>query len=162
MTQKCDCCGRPATRHCAVDCGMSLCGAPLCDTCRHVDRKFGWTHMALRENVDLTAEPNAADFSFVEKPDEFRVTLQVIGEVRLTIKADDIEAARADARLQAEKMLDGDDGFGVELDDVEQVSVAHVQQSPRMYRVLNADGMKCQVSHLKPGMTPREPDEKGF
>jgi len=29
---------------CWTDCGMSLCGAPLCGDCRHVDEKYGWRH----------------------------------------------------------------------------------------------------------------------
>lgn len=37
-------CGQPATGMCWTDCGMSLCGAPICDTCRHIDETHGWTH----------------------------------------------------------------------------------------------------------------------
>ena len=37
-------CGKMTTGKCWTDCGMSLCGAPLCDNCRHVDEKYGWRH----------------------------------------------------------------------------------------------------------------------
>ena len=37
-------CGDQATGMCWTDCGMSLCGAPICDDCRHVDEKYGWRH----------------------------------------------------------------------------------------------------------------------
>lgn len=43
-TAKCTSCGKDATHSCAVDCGMSLCGAPLCDRCTHVDQAHGWAH----------------------------------------------------------------------------------------------------------------------
>ncbi len=41
---KCEGCGKPTTGRCWTDCGMSLCGAPLCGECRHVDEKYGWRH----------------------------------------------------------------------------------------------------------------------
>jgi len=37
-------CGKPANGMCWTDCGMSLCGAPICDTCRHIDETHGWSH----------------------------------------------------------------------------------------------------------------------
>lgn len=37
-------CGAPTDGMCWTDCGMSLCGAPLCKDCRHVDEKYGWRH----------------------------------------------------------------------------------------------------------------------
>lgn len=37
-------CGKQATGMCWTDCGMSLCGAPICDDCHHVDEPFGWSH----------------------------------------------------------------------------------------------------------------------
>lgn len=73
---------------------------------------------------------------------------------------DNFEAAYADAQAQAYKMIDGEDW--AELDEVEQVDVGHVYQSPRMYRVTSEDGKKMQVSRLKAGMKPREPNERGF
>lgn len=108
----------------------------------------------------MTDAPNPDDFSFVDKPTEFRVRLEVMGEISLTITADNIEAARASAQAQADKMIDGEDW--AELDEVEQVDVGHVYQSPRMYRVTSEDGRKMQVSRLEVGMKPREPDERGF
>ena len=45
MTVKlCVGCGKPTTGICWTDCGMSLCGAPLCGSCTHVDEKWGWRH----------------------------------------------------------------------------------------------------------------------
>jgi len=103
--------------------------------------------------------PNKDDFSFVDKPTEFRVTLKVQGEIHLSIKADSIEAAREEANLRSDKMMDGEEW--VELDDVDQVDVIRVYQSPRMYRV-RCEGRNMQVSRLEEGHTPREPDERGF
>ena len=40
----CKGCGTPTTGRCWTDCGMSLCMAPLCDDCRHVDEPYGWRH----------------------------------------------------------------------------------------------------------------------
>ena len=37
-------CGKPTTGMCWTDCGMSLCGAPLCGDCVHIDQKYGWDH----------------------------------------------------------------------------------------------------------------------
>ncbi len=34
-------CGTPTTSMCWMDCGMSLCGAPLCDDCRHKGTSIG-------------------------------------------------------------------------------------------------------------------------
>ncbi|KIC39393.1 hypothetical protein [Leisingera sp. ANG-M7] len=46
MTEKCVSCGQPATHNCMADCGMSLCGSPLCDDCHHVHvgGVWGWDH----------------------------------------------------------------------------------------------------------------------
>lgn len=37
-------CGELTEGKCWTDCGMSLCYAPLCNKCRHVDEKYGWRH----------------------------------------------------------------------------------------------------------------------
>lgn len=37
-------CGQPTDGMCWTDCGMSLCGAPLCGDCCHIGEKFGWRH----------------------------------------------------------------------------------------------------------------------
>lgn len=37
-------CGKPTTGMCWTDCGMSLCGEPLCDDCIHIDEPYGWRH----------------------------------------------------------------------------------------------------------------------
>lgn len=42
--RKCEGCGEPTDGMCWTDCGMSLCGAPLCGGCQHVDEKYGWRH----------------------------------------------------------------------------------------------------------------------
>ena len=42
--EACAGCGKLTTGMCWTDCGMSLCGAPLCDDCTHVDQKYGWVH----------------------------------------------------------------------------------------------------------------------
>ena len=38
---KCSGCGAETDGKCWVDCGMSLCGAPLCENCKHVDTRVG-------------------------------------------------------------------------------------------------------------------------
>ncbi|KQI68726.1 hypothetical protein AN189_07455 [Loktanella sp. 3ANDIMAR09] len=48
MAVDCVGCGKPATGRCMVDCGMSLCGYPVCDTCAHVDEGYGWSHKPRR------------------------------------------------------------------------------------------------------------------
>lgn len=37
------CCGCDAETDatCWIDCGMSICGAPLCENCKHVDTHIG-------------------------------------------------------------------------------------------------------------------------
>ena len=40
----CEGCGDPTDGICWTDCGMSLCGAPLCNKCCHVDGKYFWRH----------------------------------------------------------------------------------------------------------------------
>ena len=42
--RSCSGCGEQTTGMCWTDCGMSLCGAPLCGKCQHVDEERGWRH----------------------------------------------------------------------------------------------------------------------
>ncbi|WP_194094613.1 hypothetical protein [Marivivens aquimaris] len=46
-------CGKPSTHGCMADCGIALCGAPLCDECVHIDEKVGWRH-GRREQSSIT------------------------------------------------------------------------------------------------------------
>lgn len=98
----------------------------------------------------MTDKPNPADFSVNERPREYEVRFKVEGEVRLTIEADSLE----DAKAQARTMMEDDDSFGSEIDDVHEVTVDHVWKSPPMYRVQRGD-RTMQVSKLEPGDMPR-------
>ncbi|TNE66864.1 MAG: hypothetical protein EP336_09625 [Rhodobacteraceae bacterium] len=104
--------------------------------------------------------PNPDDFSFVDSPNEFRVTFEVKGEVNMTIYAENIEDARAKAREQVEEIVS--ESGTCELDAVDDVEVGRIYQKPRMYFVTDEDGRKMRVSRLEAGMVPREPDEHGF
>jgi hypothetical protein len=48
MMAKCINCETETEGTCWVDCGMSICGEPLCDNCKHVDEHIGslrsWRH----------------------------------------------------------------------------------------------------------------------
>lgn len=44
MWKPCAGCGQPTTGMCWTDCGMAMCGAPLCGSCCHIDEKYGWRH----------------------------------------------------------------------------------------------------------------------
>ena len=107
----------------------------------------------------MTDQPNPADFSVNDKPREYEVRIRIEGEVRRTIKADSLEEAEA----QAEKIADdiAEDREAAELDDVDDVEVASCRRASPMFRVMR-DGKAYQVSHLKPGDLPREPDDRGF
>ena len=103
--------------------------------------------------------PNPADFSVDEKPGEYRVIFKISGSMELTIKADDEAHASKLAEEFADRIAEGYEDF--DFDDVDDVDVAHLRKSPPMYRVTQ-DGSKMQVSRLRPGDVPREPDERGF
>jgi hypothetical protein len=62
VTKRCVGCGAVTTGMCWADCGMSLCGAPLCSRCHHVDEKYGWMHepralIAQEDNTMKDAKP---------------------------------------------------------------------------------------------------------
>ena len=103
----------------------------------------------------MTDKPNPDDFSVNERKGEYSVTFSVSSEVRLEFQAENAD----DARRQAEAMTDEDlIDYIDELDDVE---IESVWTLPKMYRVTR-DGRPIQVSYLKAGDLPREPDERGF
>lgn len=101
-------------------------------------------------NIDKSA------FIANERPGEYEVTFRVTGEISTTIKADSIDDARAKAKAMAE-----DEEFGLELDSADDVRVGHVYKSWPMFLVTR-DGKKMQVSHLKEGDLPRQPDERSY
>lgn len=107
----------------------------------------------------MTEQPNPADFSVNDKPREYEVRIRIEGEIRRTIKADSLEEAEA----QAEKIADdiAEDRETAELDEVDDVNVEACRRVRPMFRVMR-DGQALQVSHLKPGDLPREPDDRGF
>lgn len=49
-------CGKPTIGRCHTDCGMSLCMAPLCGDCYHVDERFGWRHEPRPNRLDRNGE----------------------------------------------------------------------------------------------------------
>lgn len=91
-----------------------------------------------------------------ERAGEYEARFTVRGEVRMTIKADSLDAAKAVASDKIE-----DDDFGLELDDVTDVRVDRVWKSQTMFLVTR-DGKPWQVSRLEEGDLPRQPDERGF
>lgn len=107
-------------------------------------------------DVDPIAVPNPADFSVNERPNEYAVSVRVTGEITLTLTAESIE----DARAQANAKLD-DEEFGLELDEVTDARISYVAKTKPMFRVLR-DGKKTQTTWLRAGDLPREPDERGF
>lgn len=97
-----------------------------------------------------------SQFKVNERAREYSVIFEVKGEIRRTIMADSL----AEAREKADAML-ATPHFGQEIDDVEDVTVDHVYKHPPMYLVLR-DGRNYQVSSIRDGDLPREPDERGF
>lgn len=95
-------------------------------------------------------------FSKDEKPGEFQARFKVRGEVIVTIRAENVD----DARAKATAMMD-DDEFGLELDDISDISLDHVSKTPAMYRITR-DGRKMQANYLREGDLPRDPDDRGF
>jgi len=104
----------------------------------------------------MSEAPNPADFCVNDRPREYSVRFDVRGEIHLTIEADSLEAARA----QAQAMVEADD-FGLELDEVTHADIAALYKSRSMFFVTR-DGCSVQVSHLLPGDVPRKPSERGF
>lgn len=47
-------CGKPSTHRCMADCGITHCGAYLCDECCHIDEKVGWRHGPRQQSSSAT------------------------------------------------------------------------------------------------------------
>ncbi|WP_426126266.1 hypothetical protein [Pararhizobium sp. PWRC1-1] len=99
---------------------------------------------------------NAAGFLQNERPNEYEVRFSVEGEIRVTLIADSLDAAKA----KAEAMIESED-FGMELDGVTDSRVDHVMKSRTMFLVTR-DGRSMQVSRIDNGDLPREPTDGGF
>jgi len=97
-----------------------------------------------------------AGFLKNERPGEFEALFSVRGEIRMTIKAESLD----DAKAKAAAMLE-DENFGTEIDGVDDIEIERVWKSPTMYLV-NRAGEVMQTSHLQDGDIPREPNERGF
>ncbi len=105
----------------------------------------------------MTETIDARAFSVNEKPNEYQVICKVSGDVTLTINAESLEAARA----KAEAMVDNEPEH-FELFKPDEIEIGRIYKSLPMYRVMR-DGIPMQVSHLKTGDVPRDPDPKyGF
>jgi hypothetical protein len=107
----------------------------------------------------MTDKPNSNDFSVNAKPRDYEVTIGITGSMRVTIQADSEDHAKRLAKEMADRL--SEDMAEVDLDELDDVSVDYIRKTPPMYRVTR-DGQKMQVSNLKPGDLPREPDERGF
>ncbi|MQW28455.1 hypothetical protein GHK69_24185 [Sinorhizobium meliloti] len=104
----------------------------------------------------MTELSNKADFIADERPGEYEATFSVRGTIRVTIKAESLDEARAKADAMTE-----DEEFGLELDEADDVSLNWVGKTRPMYLVTR-EGRTMQVSRLEPGDLPRQPDERGF
>lgn len=102
---------------------------------------------------------NPADFSVDEKPRRYEVVIHVEGEIRRVIEADSLEEAEAEAERIADDIAE--DRTGADLDEVCDVEVETCLRARPMFRVLR-NGKPMQVSHLRLGDLPRDPDERGF
>lgn len=107
----------------------------------------------------MTDKPNAADFSVNDRPREYDVRIRIEGEIRRVIMADSLEDAEAQAEAIADDIAEGREFE--ELDEVYDVEVILCRRATPLFRVMR-DGRKSQVSQLRPGDLPREPDERGF
>lgn len=100
--------------------------------------------------------PNPADFSVNENAGKFIVDVAYEGSTSI-----ELQAASADiATTLVQNQIDQEDldPYPVHLDSAE---ITSVRPYPAMYRVMR-DGRAMQVSCLKAGDTPRDPDERGF
>ncbi|ODN72193.1 hypothetical protein [Methylobrevis pamukkalensis] len=107
----------------------------------------------------MTDTPDPALFSVNERPRDYTAVIEIRATIRVSLQADSIEEAKALAEAEAKKMIE--DPFDVTLDDIDAADVQHTSKDQPMYRVWE-NGHAMQVSHLRPGHTPREPDERGF
>jgi hypothetical protein len=97
-----------------------------------------------------------SQFKVNERSGEFYASFSVSGRITVQIKAASLEEARKKAEEMAE-----DEEFAAEIEDVEECNIDHVWKAPPMYLVTR-DGLASQVSHLKEGDAPRDPDKHGF
>ena len=104
------------------------------------------------------SKPNPADFSVREFPREYYVTLTIEGTMSVTIKADNMQEARDMAEAYADRIANGIDE--ADLDETDDASVSDVYKRAPIFRVLR-NGNPSQVTHLRDGDLPREPDERG-
>jgi hypothetical protein len=107
----------------------------------------------------MADKPNPADFSVNERPREYDIHIYVEGYVVHKIMADSVDEARSEAARMVEAFEDGQEI--PEIDDVSRVKLDRVEKTRPLFRVMR-DGQKIQVSWLRPGDLPREPDERGF
>lgn len=106
----------------------------------------------------MTDQPNPSDFSRNDRPREYTAIIQVRGEVRFSIEADNPEDARRQAEAEIERIEK--EGY-VEIDDIDEIKLDRVRKDAPMFRVLR-EGKTMQVSHLQPGDQPRSPDKHDF
>lgn len=104
----------------------------------------------------MTDVPDKSLFSVNERPREYEATFNVRGTISVTLHADSLEEAKS-----AAKALLDDEEFGCEIDQVDSVDLNYVFKTPPMFRVTRA-GKPLQVSMLKAGDIPRDPDDRGF
>jgi hypothetical protein len=97
-------------------------------------------------------------FQVNRRDGEFEVRISVEGVKHLTIKAASIEDAKAKAQAMVE---DEDNEDLLEIDVITDARVWSVSHLPDMY-LINRGGKIMQVSQLKEGDEPREPNETGF
>ncbi len=107
----------------------------------------------------MNGMPNPDDFSIDEREGEYRIIINVSGEIHLTVEASSHIEAEKLARKRVEE-IKCEEEF-CELDEVTDAETQRVYKTKPMYRVYR-DGAKMQVSRLEAGMTPREPDVNGF
>ncbi|MCK1520246.1 hypothetical protein [Bradyrhizobium sp. 17] len=98
--------------------------------------------------------PNPADFSCNEKPGEYTAKIEVKGVISIPIKAESQEDAQRQAEAELERIEK--EGY-VEINGIDEIDLQYVTKDRPMYRVTRG-GERMQVSHLRPGDLPRDPD----
>lgn len=101
--------------------------------------------------------PDPALFSINPRDGEYSARFKFSGSVTVSIKAE----SWADADAMARAMEEDFEALDISAQDIEQAHLQHTAETQPMFRVLR-DGKAYQVSHLKPGDEPRDPDERGF
>lgn len=106
--------------------------------------------------TDINTAPDPADFSVNARESEFNVSVRFAGSLRLTVEASSASAVEA----EVQRMIDSNEIEPMP-EDLDQIDVEYARPCPAMYRV-ERDGRPMQVSVLRQGDIPREPDERGF